>query len=124
MKKILLVLAVIIGLSTSAHAQVCKISNSNDNVEIFSAVIENDNTVAVTVGNDSQSVSANVTVEVEVTYKDSYPRSKTKKFYGKNVAKPNTTTVIKIPIDSSYPDSSYKPVSVKALNITGTKCMQ
>ena len=124
MKKILLVLAVIIGLSTSANAQVCKISNSNDNVEIFSAVIENDNTVAVTVGNDSQSVSANVTVEVEVTYKDSYPRTKTKKFYGKNVAKPNTTTVVKIPIDSSYPDSSYKPVSVKALNITGTKCMQ
>ncbi|MBR0055583.1 MAG: hypothetical protein IJP65_09840 [Bacteroidales bacterium] len=124
MKKILLVLAVIIGLSTSANAQVCKISNSNDNVEIFSAVIENDNTVAVTVGNDSQSVSANVTVEVEVTYKDSYPRTKTKKFYGKNVAKPNTTTIVKIPIDSSYPDSSYKPVSVKALNITGTKCMQ
>ncbi len=111
-------------LYATTNAQVCKISNSNDNVEIFSAVIENDNTVAVTVGNDSQSVSANVTVEVEVTYKDSYPRTKTKKFYGKNVAKPNTTTIVKIPIDSSYPDSSYKPVSVKALNITGTKCMQ
>ncbi|MBQ7734579.1 MAG: hypothetical protein IJT61_01415 [Bacteroidales bacterium] len=123
MKKILLVLAVIIGLSTGANAQVCKISSSNDNVEVFSAYIVDGSRVEVTVGNDSQSVSANVTVEVEVTYKDSN-RTKTKKYSGKDVAKPNTTTVIKIPINPTHPDSPiYKAVSVKVLGITGTKCM-
>ena len=54
-----------------SNAQVCKISNSNDNVEVFSATIINGSSVAVTVGNDSQDISANVTVEVTVTYESS-----------------------------------------------------
>lgn len=122
MKKILLLLA-LVGLFSNVSAQVCKISSSNDNVEVFSAYIVDGSIVEVTVGNDSQSVSANVTVEVEVTYKDSR-NIKTKKYSGKDVAKPNTTTSIKIPINPTYPDwPSCKAVSVKVLDITGTKCM-
>ena len=50
------------------EAHVCKISDSNDNVEVFSASIVDGSRVEVTVGNDSQDISANVTVEVVVVY--------------------------------------------------------
>ena len=111
-------------LYATTNAQVCKISSSNDNVEVFSAYIVDGSRVEVTVGNDSQSVSANVTVEVEVTYKSSN-LTKTKKYSGKDVAKPNTTTAIKIPINATHPDApTCKAVSVKVLGIAGTKCMQ
>ena len=109
LKKIFFIILILLGLSDgyNTYAQVCKISNSNnDNVE------------------DSQNVSANVTVEVVVTYKNKYGNVKTMKYAGKDIAKPNTPTVINIPINPTHQDSSdYKAESVKVLNITGTKCM-
>lgn len=107
----------------SIQAQVCKISNSNDNVEVFSAFIIDNSRVEVSVGNDSQSISANITVEIEVTY-TSGSSNKTLKYTGKTVAKPNDETTINIPIKNSHPDNSnYKPSSVKVIGISGTKCM-
>ena len=101
----------------ASDAQVCKISSSNDNVEVFSATIVNGSSVAVTVGNDSQDISANVTVEVIVTYESS---NYTKTYTGKKVASPNTETVIEIPIATTYYER--KPTSVKVTSISGTKC--
>ncbi len=127
LKKIFFIILILLGLSDgyNTYAQVCKISNSNnDNVEVFSAYVVDGSRVEVTVGNDSQNVSANVTVEVVVTYKNKYGNVKTMKYAGKDIAKPNTPTVINIPINPTHQDSSdYKAESVKVLNITGTKCM-
>lgn len=104
----------------TANAQVCKISNTNDNVEVFSASIVDDSNVEVTVGNDSQDISANVTVEVVVTYGN---KTCTKTYSGKKIAKPNSETVITIPISSTYSSTiSNKPTSVKVSGISGTKC--
>lgn len=104
------------------EAQVCKISNSNDNVEVFSASIVDNSKVVVTVGNDSQDISANVTVEITVTYGyDNYKKT----YSGKKIAKPNTETVITIPISSTYSSSnSNKPSSVTVTRISGTKCSE
>ncbi len=108
-------------ICATTDAQVCKISNSNDNVEIFSAYVIDGSKVQVTVGNDSQSISANVTVEVEVTFKGRND-SKKVQYSGKKVAKPNSETVIEIPIKNPN-ESYYKDISVKVLGITGTKCL-
>lgn len=121
-KRMLLFTLILLGFFTIANAQVCKISNSNDNVEVFSANIIDGLRVEVTVGNDSQDISANVTVEVEVTY--NYGNLSDKKtFTGKKVAKPNAETIINIPIDKSYPNSKYTPSSVRVTGISGTKCI-
>ena len=117
MKKKFLVCMTLLLFAVISNAQVCKISNSNDNVEVFSATIINGSSVAVTVGNDSQDISANVTVKVTVTYESS---NYTKNYTGKKVARPNTETVIEIPIATTYYER--KPTSVKVTNISGTKC--
>ncbi len=108
-----------------SEAQVCKISNSNDNVEVFSASIVDGSRVDVTVGNDSQDISANVTVEVTVTFESSrYSNNYSKNYVGKGVASPNQETIIKIPIDTTYPSKpDFKPTSVKVVGISGTKCL-
>lgn len=117
MKIKLLLLLSLIGLFSNLSAQVCKISESGDNVEVFSAYIENGNTIVVTVGNDSKDVLANVTVTVEVTYE--VPSVKAE-FSGKKIAQPYQETIIKINI----PEKMYnrKATSVKVKEITGTKC--
>lgn len=115
--KISFIVLMFCGIIGNSYAQVCKISSSNDNVEVFSATIVNGSSVAVTVGNDSQDISANVTVEVIVTYESS---NYTKTYTGKKVARPNTETVIEIPIATSYYER--KPTSVKVTSISGTKC--
>lgn len=109
----------------ASDAQVCKISNSNDNVEVFSASIVDGSRVDVTVGNDSQDISANVTVEVTVTFESSrYSNNYSKNYVGKGVASPNQETIIKIPIDTTYPSKpDFKPTSVKVVGISGTKCL-
>lgn len=111
-------------ICATTDAQVCKISNSNDNVEVFSAYVVDGSRVEVTVGNDSQNISANVTVEVEVTYNGGGGNYRKMTYSGKEIAKPNGTTVIKIPISQTYKgESRYKAESVKVLGITGTKCL-
>ena len=124
MKKILLLsLIVLSSLGITANAQICKISETGDNVEVFSAVIEDGNTVVVTVGNDSQNTSANVTITIEVTYKS--PTSVATRNYsytGKVIAKPNQESIVRIRIPESD-RNGYIPQNVKVTKIEGTKCM-
>ena len=119
MKKIAFLALMLLGLFGVCQAQVCKISESNDNVEIFSAVIEDGNTVIVTVSNDSKDISANVTVVVEVTYSN----GGTKQFSGKVKAEPNQESIIRIPIPEFLNNRNNTPKKVVAKEITGTKCM-
>ena len=122
MKKGVFIALLLLFAFRAVDAQVCKISNSNDNVEVFSASIVDDSKVKVTVGNDSQDISANVTVEVVVTYGN---KTFTKTYSGKKIAKPNSETVITIPISSTYSSSiSSRPTSVTVSGISGTKCQQ
>lgn len=104
---------------TNANSQVCKISGDNDNVEIFSCSLANNNTeVHIVVANDSQSISANVTVTVEVDYGSGGTRTYT----GRTIAQPNQETLIVIKnIAPKYNGCTIK--SVEAIGISGTKCM-
>lgn len=120
MKKKLILALTLLGLFATVNAQVCKISSTGDNVEVFSAIIENGNTVVVTVGNDSQDNSANVTVSVEVTYKKNNGTHKYN-YTGKGIAKPNQETAIKIHVPETD-EYGYKAHSVKVVEITGNKC--
>lgn len=123
MKKIALVILMALGFHSIATGQVCKISGSGDNVEVFSAVIEGNNMVLVTVGNDSQNISANVTVEVEVTYKSTSSQATVKAtFAGKVIAKPNQESIIRIRIPEQKDGKI--PYSVKVTGISGTKCQE
>jgi hypothetical protein len=117
MKIKILLLLFLIGFFSSVSAQVCKISDSGDNVEVFGAYIENGNTVVVTVANDSKDISANVTVTVEVTYEVATLKEE---FTGKTMAKPNQETIIKISIPEKK--GTRRATSVKVKNITGAKC--
>lgn len=109
------------GICGSLNAQVCKISDTGDNVEVFSASIVDGHIVTVVVGNDSQDKSANVTVNVTVEYKNNY-NSKKYTFTAKGIAKPNQTTEIKIDIPERD-EQGRTPVSAKVTEITGTKCL-
>ena len=121
MRKILMLFMLTFGVFGYSNAQICKISDNGDNVEVFSAFIKDGNTVIVTVGNDSKEMSANVTVKVEVTYDNNYNHKVTRSFTGKCLAKPNQESVITISIPE-VDESQRKPVSVKVTNISGTKC--
>lgn len=118
MKRLVLSLLMLIGIISVADAQlVCKISGSNDNVEIFDVHLDDSNHATVTVSNDSQDISANVTVTVEV----SYNRGQFKQEYSsKGLAKPNQTTRITINIEDYR---GFKAEKVKAVSISGTKCL-
>lgn len=119
MKKILFLFLTMCTLIVSANSQVCKISGENDNVEIFSCLLAENNTeVHVVVANDSQSISANVTVTVEVDYGGNIKKTYT----GRAIAKPNQETLIII--KGVSPKVSNRDVkSVQAISITGAKCL-
>lgn len=116
MKQLLFLVLFLFGVAESSQAQVCKLPNSDDNVEVFSATLDGTNKVKVVVSNDSQEVSANVTVKVKVTYGNGV----SKEFTGKGLAKPNNSSEILIIIDEKI--GGYTPRSVEAISITGTKC--
>lgn len=126
MKKFLFILINLCSILFCANAQqVCKISNSNDNVEVFSAELSEDNTfVTVIVSNDSKDISANITIKVEVTYTNGSGK-KTLEFSGKGLALPQQNSTMKIKINPTYPNNAYyKPNSVQVKEITGTKCIE
>lgn len=110
--------------SADIQAQVCKISDQGDNVEIFDATIIG-NDVVVTVANDSKDIAANVTVTVEVTYEHVYGGGRTAKetLSGKGTIYPssqvNQSQTIKIRIPQK---DKYEPTSVRPTGISGTKC--
>jgi len=122
MKKFFLVLSLFLGtFLVNADNVICKISGENDSVEIFDYQYdEKERVVNVTVGNDSQNISASVTVEVEVTYTN----NNKKIFKGKDIAKPNCTSIIKVRVEDTYNNAGKYPIkSVIAKSIGGTKCM-
>lgn len=104
-------------------SQTCLISNANDTVEIENCTLIADNKVEVTVSNDSNDINANVTVSIEVAYKFNSQIFK-KNYIGKGMAKKSESTIITIPISSCYNgDERYKPYSVSATGISGSKCL-
>lgn len=120
MKKSVFIVLLLLLVCGVVDAQVCKISNSNDNVEVFSASLVDNSKVEVTVGNDSQDISANVTVEVVVIYGN---KNYTKTYSGKKIAEPNRETIITIPISQTYSSNiPNEPTSVSVSKISGTKC--
>lgn len=123
MKKLLFSLVASLFVITVSQAQVCKISESNDNVEVYSCYLTNNNsTVTITVGNDSQNIAANVTIEIEVLYKFASGVSRSRTYTGRGLAKANSTTEIIINILPEI-DGGAKPVSVSTKGISGTKCL-
>lgn len=114
----------LVSFGSMANAQkVCKISGSNDNVEIFSSYIDEDNNqIVVTVGNDSNDISANVTITIQVSAKKKgYSGMENLTLSGKEIAKPNQTTTINIPLKGGYEfTSNSKIIDSK---ISGTKCL-
>ncbi|MDE5788196.1 MAG: hypothetical protein K2H79_06615 [Bacteroidaceae bacterium] len=119
MKQLLFLVLFLFGVAGTSQAQVCKLPNSDDTVEVFSATFEGNNKVKVVVSNDSQEVSANVTVTVRVTYVGTRDKI-TKEFTDKGRALPNQSTEILIAIDETC--NGRMPKSVEAISITGTKC--
>lgn len=121
MKKVLVLLVALICFGATSNAQVCKISGSNDSVEVFDSYLDAaNNQIVVTVGNDSNDISANVTVTVQVrVYNNGWS---TQTFTGKTLAKPNQTTTIKIKPTGGYmiKDDS----KIIKVDISGTKCNQ
>ncbi len=61
----------------------------------------------------------NVTVTVEVTYKNGVKKT----FVGKDLAKPQTTTQINVKIDPYLNNTSNPATSVECTQITGAKCI-
>lgn len=73
----------------------------NDTVEVLGAYLDsNKQSAVVTVSNDSQNISANINVTVEVCYKFRNS-TETKQFVGRNLAAPQQTTSIIIPVDAN-----------------------
>ena len=104
-------------------SQVCLISDTNDTVEVTNCSLAGENKVEVTVSNDSNDINANVTITIEVIYKLNSQIFKDI-FKGKGMAKKCGSTVITIRITSCYNgDDRYKPYSVSATGISGSKCM-
>lgn len=123
MKKVLLMFFALICFGATAKAQVCKISGSNDNVEVFSSYIdEGNNQVVVTVGNDSNDISANVTITVQVSARKKGNSGMTQlTLSGKEIAKPNRTSTINIPLTGGYEFTSNSKIT--EIKISGTKCL-
>lgn len=101
----------------------CKISETNDSVEVFSFTIKDNSKVEVTVSNDSQQNSANVTVSIEVTYKNGSLTQK-ESYEGKGLAKAHSSSIITIPINPNWNGNTrYTIDSVVVLGIRGSKCL-
>lgn len=124
MKKVFIMMFALICFGATAKAQVCKISGSNDNVEVFTCYTDvAKNQVVVRVSNDSNEISANVTVTVEVknVKQSGYSNLKKLTLTGKELAKPNGPTDIKIDIPSGY--TLLNESTAQCTNISGTKCL-
>ncbi len=121
--RLIALLLFIVASASCGFSQVCKISGANDSVEVFGYTLKDNNTVEVTVSNDSESNNANVTVSVEVAYRNgSYFQRQT--FQGKGLAKANSSTTITVGISPNWSNNpGYKIDSVKVTGITGSKCM-
>lgn len=120
MKKVLALLVALIGISFAANAQSCKISGASDGSTVM---VTNDyqegNKVVVNLENDSAETCANVTVEVNVSYKG----DKSQTFTGRGKSCPGSSCKIEIPIQINYNGNSHYPLKgYKVQKVSGTKC--
>lgn len=125
MKKVILLILALICFGATTNAQVCKISGTNDNVEVFTCYTDvANNQVVVRVSNDSNDISANVTVTVEVTgaQRSGYPGTRSVTVTGKGLAKPNGPTDIRIDMPSGW--TLLQSSVVKCTDIDGSKCIR
>lgn len=117
MKKVILFLVAILGISFAANAQSCKISGANDGSTVM---VTNDyqagNKIVVNLENDSSETCANVTVVVEV----SYGGNNSKTYTGRGKSCPGTSCKIEIPIQEKY--NNYPMKGYKVQKVSGTKC--
>lgn len=98
----------------------CKISGDGDTVEVLSAILDQpNNTVNVSLGNDSNNIAANVTVTIEVGYSGNGGK---KTYTGKVIVRPQQEVVLPIKIDAYRINSKYIPIKVDVVSLTGTKC--
>lgn len=117
MKKLLFVLAAMIGISFAANAQSCKISGANDGSTIMCTGEHlESSTVIVNLSNDSENTCANVTVVVEVTYAN---RSK-QRFEGRGKSCPDSEAAIRVPIQLVNKGSDWEKYEV--VGVSGNKC--
>lgn len=129
MRQALTAILIFICLATEyAFGQACVISDNGDTVEAFSAIIDTrNNTVEVTLGNDSKDIAANVTVTVAVTYRNSLyvgGKTATTEYSGKTQVAPQSTQKLTLSISESYNnDKNYKAESVKVVSVSGRKCV-
>ncbi|MDR2125404.1 MAG: hypothetical protein LBP63_01065 [Prevotellaceae bacterium] len=125
MKTILIFLVTLISFGINTNAQSCIISGADDEstIEVQSCYLHGDK-VIVNVINDSKDIAANVTVNVEVTYKiGNTINTKTYPYSGKEISLARVPTKIEIPIYEVHPsDNRYVAYSVNATSISGTKC--
>jgi len=114
MKKVLVLLVALMGISFAASAQSCEIKGATEKSTVM---VTNDyqdgSQIVVNLENDSERTCANVTVEVEV----SYYQHRTQTFTGSDKSCPNATCVIKVKVDNINDMKGYK---VK--KVSGTKC--
>lgn len=117
MKKVVLILVAMLGISFAGKAQVqCQIQNGEGStVMATDQRLEGDH-VIVTLENDSQDISANVTVTVEVKYKN----RKTKTFQGFGKCLPSQSNFISVKIDLT--DGQYEWDSYSVVAVKGNKC--
>lgn len=113
MKKILVMLFAILGLTINANAQTaqCKISGSTDGATVVASVIEvGDGYVLVELDNDG-SFAVNVTIKVTSNASGNGTRSA--KVY------PSQSTSVKVPVNGAKSD---KPTSYYKITISGSRC--
>lgn len=118
MKKTLVLLVALIGISFAVNAQSCKISGSNDGSTIMVTGQHMDgDEVIVNLSNDSESTCANVTVVVEVTYADKSKLS----FEGRGKSCPNQEAAISVSINlKNNKGKDWDKYEVKS--VSGNKC--
>lgn len=123
MKKFIVLLAVILGVSISASAQqgVCRVSNGDGaTVVVTVESISEDGTVWLDISSDCQDV---VNVSFTVTYRlakkgsDTWWEEETSRIYNV-LAQPRSTTTKKISVNVA----DYRLHSVYSVNISGARC--
>jgi hypothetical protein len=131
MKKILVLLIVLMGISYAANAQSCKIRGADDGSTVMVTNHWLDGSkVFVNLENDSEKTCANVTVKVEIkyVYRGNHvvggPGPKTKAYEGYGTSCPNGTCKVEIPIllDINEYGDCFEMREYKVLSVSGNKC--
>lgn len=125
MKKILLLLVAFLGISYAANAQSCTISGLNDGstIQVTNHWLEGDK-VCVNLSNDSDHTCANVTVVVEVTYKNG-GNTKTETFQNIGKSCPQSDAKVEVKINTVWSgNNNYKLQKYEVKSVSGSKCNQ